>query len=243
MKLAKLQGKPEIFHTIQGEGKSIGKPCIFIRTSLCNLHCIWCDTDYTWNWEGSPFATHTNKKYSKDQYIIELSSSELVDEVLKYDCKHLVITGGEPLMQQIELAEALALLKAGEYFIEVETNGTLTPKKEFDQYISQYNVSPKLDNSNNSLKIREKPKALAFFSQSEKSNFKFVVEQESDLQEILLLVNKYEIDAQKVYLMPEGKTPEDLNSKQQWLIDVCKKYNFNFTDRLHIHVYGAKRGV
>lgn len=249
MKLARLDAGPEIFHSIQGEGKSMGKPFVFVRTSLCNLHCIWCDTDYTWNWEGSRFAHEKDadpgyKKFKKEDYIIELPESEVVKLVLDYECSNVVLTGGEPLLQQEELATLSRELKSkGIAWIEIETNGTLIPTPELDGLVEQYNVSPKLSNSNNPKKLREKPAAYEFFRQSEKANFKFVLSAEADLEEILELKERYELPASRIYLMPEGRNVETLNKRQRWLVDVCKEYGFNYTDRLHIHIYGNKRGI
>ena len=250
MKVAKFNGQGEIFYTIQGEGKSLGKPTVFVRSSLCNLHCIWCDTDYTWNWDTTPHPHIFDKipgyqKYRKEEQIIELSTEELITEVTQYPCKNLVLTGGEPLLQQKEWVALMTQLRALDtnYWFEVETNGTLLPSQNFDALINQYNVSPKLANSNNSVKLREKPAAYTFFTQSPKAWFKFVIAEKPDLEEILGLIEKYHIPADKVYLMPEGTTPERLNAKQQWLVEQCKKHGFHYTDRLHIHIYGSKRGV
>ncbi|UII30599.1 7-carboxy-7-deazaguanine synthase QueE [Fulvivirga ulvae] len=250
MKLAKLNGKAEIFHTIQGEGKSIGRPSIFIRTSLCNLHCSWCDTDYTWNWTGTPFRHDKDvepgyEKYAKAEYIAELSVTEIAAELEQINCRNVVLTGGEPLLQQAELAELMLLLRRANsnYRFEVETNGTIIPTNAFDSLVSQYNVSPKLSNSNNSTKLREKPEVYNFFAGNTRAVFKFVVSDTGDLEEVLTLVSRYDIKPGNVYLMPEGTSPERLKEKQQWLIEACKKYNFNYTDRLHIHIYGNKRGV
>ncbi|MBL3655213.1 7-carboxy-7-deazaguanine synthase QueE [Fulvivirga sediminis] len=250
MKLAKLNGKAEIFYSIQGEGKNIGKPSIFVRTSLCNLHCRWCDTDYTWNWEGTPFSHDYDslpgyKKYSKSEYIEELNISEITSILKEIPCKNLVLTGGEPLLQQTELSELMAALRKVDsgYWFETETNGTITPHEEFDRLINQYNVSPKLANSNNPQKIREKEDVYRFFSSNEKAVFKFVIATSKDLEEVKRLISDHNIDTQKVYLMPEGTTQEKLNAKQQWLIEECKALGTNYTDRLHIHIYGNKRGV
>ncbi|UII19951.1 7-carboxy-7-deazaguanine synthase QueE [Fulvivirga ligni] len=250
MKLAKLNGKPEIFYSIQGEGKSIGKPSIFVRTSLCNLHCIWCDTDYTWNWESTPFP-HENdakpgySKFKKSEYIEELTTEQIVDILKEIPCKNLVLTGGEPLLQQTELKELMAALRAEDenYWFETETNGTIIPSDEFDSLINQYNVSAKLSNSNNSVSLREKPEAYTFFSNNEKAVFKFVVATKTDLEEVTSLMRKYEISPETVFLMPEGTTADKLNEKQQWLVEACKHLGTNYTDRLHIHIYGNKRGV
>lgn len=245
MKLAKLNNQPEIFYTIQGEGKNIGKPSVFLRTSQCNLHCSWCDTDYTWNWEGTPFNTRSNKKFKKENYIIEQSIDDITRIIEKFPCQHVVLTGGEPFMQQKELVELMNALKDinDDYTFEIETNGTLLPSDEFDLLIDQYNVSPKLSNSDNELKIREKPKPLSFFAKNDKAHFKFVISTKTDLNEVLELIKKYNINSSKVYLMPEGTNAQQLNEKQQWLVETCKQYGFNYTDRLHIHIYGSKRGV
>lgn len=248
MKLAKLNGSPEIFYSIQGEGKSMGKPAIFVRTSLCNLHCIWCDTDYTWNWEKTPFK-HVNDskagylKYKKDEWIVELDVDEVYSEIKKHACKRVILTGGEPLMQQKELAILAQLLHDHGYFIEVETNGTLKPEAKFNSIVDQYNVSPKLNNSGNSIQLREKEPAFKFFSDSDKASFKFVIDDPKDLDEVTGLILKYNIAPLNVYLMPQGTTGQALNQKQQWLVDICKEHCYNYTDRLHIHIYGDKRGV
>jgi 7-carboxy-7-deazaguanine synthase len=248
VKLAKLNGRPEIFYSIQGEGKSIGRPAIFIRLSLCNLHCIWCDTDYTWNWENTPFAhVKDNKKgyskYNKENWIVDLSIEQIIEELKAYPCKRVILTGGEPLMQQKELIDLAKQLKGLNYTIEVETNGTYIPIKELDQYIDQYNVSAKLENSNNSKRLREKAEAYNYFNANSKATFKFVIDTPLDLEEVESLTTKYDISADKVYLMPQGTSDEQLKSKQQWLIEACKSSGYNYTDRLHILVYGDKRGV
>jgi organic radical activating enzyme len=126
---------------------------------------------------------------------------------------------------------------------EVETNGTIIPTTEFDAYIIQYNVSPKLSHSGNSRRLREKPEALTFFAQHPQSFFKFVLATPDDLEEILDMIFRYNIPAEKIYLMPEGTRQEDLRQRQQWLVEICKQYGFYYTDRLHIHIYGDKRGV
>ncbi len=249
LKLAKYQDGPEIFHSIQGEGKSTGQPFVFIRTSLCNLHCIWCDTDYTWNWRGTEYYHEKDddpryEKYVKEDHILEMETPEIVDLVRSFNCPNVIFTGGEPMLQQRPLMELAAVLKAqGITWMEVETNGTFLPKDGFDQFINQYNVSPKLSNSNNSEKLREKPAVLLHFAQSSKAHFKFVINAEQDLDEVATLQERYKIPAAKIYLMPEGRDAETLRSRQQWLIEVCKARGYNFTDRLHIHIYGNKRGI
>jgi organic radical activating enzyme len=250
LKLACLEGKPEIFYSIQGEGKSMGQPSVFVRTSLCNLHCAWCDTDYTWNWVGTRF-THQNdhnpgyQKFDKKQWLVQLRVEEAAEAVRAFPCKNIILTGGEPMLQQSALTALAHLLRSSspEYRFEVETNGTLIPSEEFDSVVDQYNVSPKLENSCNSRRLREKPAALRFFAHSPKTAFKFVVSHQSDLDEVLGLLHSYAIPAQKVWLMPEGTSAADLNNKRPWLVEICKAHGFCYSDRLHVQIWGSKKGV
>ncbi|MBV6655366.1 MAG: 7-carboxy-7-deazaguanine synthase QueE [Mameliella sp.] len=247
IKIAKPDTEPEIFYSVQGEGKNMGQPSIFVRTSLCNLHCTWCDTDYTWNWEGTRFA-HVNdaspgyKKFKKQEVIAEMQQEAVIAAIQQYPCKNVILTGGEPMLQQPGLTALMNAL-GDEYWFEVETNGTLLPEAAFDAAVHQYNVSPKLSNSGNGQKLRERPEVYHFFAASEKAHFKFVVANPSELEEVLDLKKRYNIPADKIYLMPEGTSAESLSAKQVWLVDECKTYGFNFTSRLHIFIYGNKRGV
>jgi organic radical activating enzyme len=250
MKLACLKDFPEIFHTLQGEGRSLGMPSVFVRLSLCNLHCIWCDTDYTWNWKGTKFAHVRDsepgyEKFTMKEMIIEKTPSEVADIMLTYQCPNVVVTGGEPLMQQQELAELLTILRKEkpDLHAEIETNGTILPQEPLNQLLDQFNVSPKLANSGNSQSLREKEDALSYFAGDNRSNFKFVIDSREDLEEVIVLLEKYKISPRKVYLMPQGTKQEDLERKRIWLAEVCKNNNLNYTDRMHIHLFGNKRGV
>lgn len=250
LKVASHNGEPEIFYSIQGEGKNIGKPSIFIRLSLCNLYCFWCDTDYTWNWENTNFK-HQNdsskdyKKFKKGENIIKMTNEEILEQLKKYSCENLVITGGEPLVQKKDLFRLLKYLKNynAQYHIEFETNGTIIPDKNLDALADQYNVSVKLANSLVSEKERIEAEAIRFFAQSPKANFKFVLDTPQDFEEVEKILENFKIDAKKVYLMPQATTIPTLQSKQKWLVEICKQKGFNYTDRLHILIYGDKRGV
>ncbi|MDO8526560.1 MAG: 7-carboxy-7-deazaguanine synthase QueE [Deltaproteobacteria bacterium] len=235
MKIAKLNGRPEIFYSVQGEGRNIGQPRVFIRSSLCNLKCTWCDTAYTWNW----------KKFKKEDEIVDITPQMIAEEVQRHRCKNLVFTGGEPLLQQESWVEIMGHLRGinARYYFEVETNGTFLPSDEFDLLINQYNVSPKLENSDNSQASREKKTAYSFFAESPKAFFKYVVVDEKDLDEILKLIGKYNISSDHIYLMPEGTTSKQLKAKSPWIKKICKTHGFHFSDRSHIHLYGSMRGV
>ena len=132
----------EIFKSIQGEGINAGKNVVFLRTALCNLKCSWCDTKYTWDWD--------NFDYSKE--VKELSINRVKEEIEQFNIKHLVITGGEPMMQADDLVELLSFLKP-DFYVEVETNGTIVPNKMLTDLVDQWNVSPKTSNSNNPLEM------------------------------------------------------------------------------------------
>jgi organic radical activating enzyme len=250
LKLAKLSGKPEVFYSIQGEGKSIGVPSVFVRTSLCNLHCIWCDTDYTWNWTGTRFqhihdARPGYRKFDKKAWIETCNTDEVAALVSAYPCKNVILTGGEPMLQQPALTALMEILRSADpaYRFEVETNGTIVPTADFDRAIDQYNVSPKLENSNNPIKLREKPAAYRFFAASPKAAFKFVVASQPDLQEILALKDRYRIPSDQIWLMPEGSSRQILARKRPWMVEICKTHGFRYSDRLHVQIWGSKKGV
>ncbi len=250
LKLARLHGEPEIFYTIQGEGRNMGRPSVFVRTSLCNLHCVWCDTDYTWNWAGTPFS-HVNdadpeyQKFDKKDWIARCAVEEIAGRIAAFPCKNVVLTGGEPMMQQAALAALMGLLKAkdGAFRFEVETNATYMPTPDFDARVDQYNASPKLENSGNARRLRERPAALHFFAASPKAGFKFVIADPADMAEVLQLVARYAISPDKVWLMPEGITREALAMRREWLVEVCKLHGFNYTDRLHVQIWETQKGV
>ena len=225
-------GNPEIFHTLQGEGPSIGTPAIFLRLALCNLACTWCDTKYTWDWE--------HHDYQKE--VVELSVDDVEMRILEYNCRHLVITGGEPMLQQGLLAKLVGSLKNKEFSFEVETNGTIAPGPELARHIDQWNVSPKLSTSGNPKDLREIPAALGSFTGLPRAFFKFVVAKDSDLQEVNRLTREYRIPRDRVLLSPEGRTPDVLVKRSGWLSQICVEEGLRFSPRLHIQLWGDTRG-
>lgn len=250
MKLARLGDGPEIFHTIQGEGVSVGAPAVFIRASRCNLHCVWCDTDHTWNFEGTPWphekdAVPGYRKHAKAEVTWEIAPAEAAARILAYDCDRTVITGGEPLLQEAAFLEMIRAIRETrpEHRFEVETNGTRVPSAEFHEAVDQFNVSPKLSNAAMPEASRIRPEALGFLAASPKAWFKFVVERESDLAEIQALRETFGIPRPRILLMPEGRTAAELDRSAPWLAEVCRDRGFRFCDRLHIRLWGDKRGV
>lgn len=250
MKLAKLGDGPEIFHTIQGEGVSVGAPAVFIRASRCNLHCVWCDTDHTWNFEGTLWphekdAVPGYAKFRKSDVICEIDPADAAERILAFGCPRTVITGGEPLLQEEAFLEMIGHIRESqpEHQFEVETNATRIPSPAFHEAVDQFNVSPKLSNAGMSESLRLNAEALEFFAKSPKAWFKFVVAGPADLEEIEALCIARAIPRQRVLLMPEGRTSADLDRHAGWLAGICRDRGFRFCDRLHIRLWGDKRGV
>lgn len=250
MKLAKLGDGPEIFHTIQGEGPSAGCPAVFIRASRCNLHCLWCDTDHTWNFESTPWPHEKDAlagytKHRKSDVTYELTPAEAARSILAFACPRVVITGGEPLLQETEFLEMIRQIRAEmpDCVFEVETNATRIPSPAFAEAVNQFNVSPKLTNSGVSESLRLNEAALEYFAHSPEAWFKFVVAQPADLIEIQSLRTRFEIPHSRILLMPEGRNSAELDHTAPWLAETCRDLGFRFCDRLHIRLWGDRRGV
>lgn len=240
------EGQPEIFDTIQGEGRNIGRHTAFVRLSECNQSCSWCDTPQTWAFTEEKAAVHDTKTvYSKLDWQVQKEVEEVVEQIYATNQESVVITGGEPLMQQAAIINLIKGLreKNPDYHTEIETAGTIIIQDELLELLSQVNVSPKIENSGNPLNKRRKPKALAKLAEAEKTDFKFVVTKAEDIDEILEVVELSGISNDRVYLMPEGRTPEEIQAHSVMVGDLVKKHGFNMTTRLHILMYGAKRNV
>lgn len=250
MKLARLGDGPEIFHTIQGEGISAGCPAVFVRASRCNLHCVWCDTDHTWNFEGTPWRHEKDgspgyAKHRKAELTYEITPADAARRVLAFDCPRVVLTGGEPLLQQDAFLELIRIVRAAapDCVVEVETNGTIQPAGAFASEVSQFNVSPKLANSGMAAAPRLVPAVLAWFAASPEAWFKFVVASPADLDEVLALAADHAIPRSRVLLMPEGRSAAALDRRAVWLADACRDHGLRFSDRLHVRLWGDRRGV
>jgi organic radical activating enzyme len=221
-----------IFNSFQGEGQTIGKPASFLRLQLCNLECSFCDTPYTWN------KTEKGIPYSVSQV------KEMLD--LSWEAKtkpRVVITGGEPLLQQRQLTTLIKELP--KWDIEIETNGTILPNPElrgmaYNKKI-QFNVSPKTENSGNALEKRYKPDILKTFDNFENTIFKFVVNKENDIDEIEKIVNECDLSAEKIIIMPEGTTTEAIRKHSRLIEPLVKEKGYRLLTRMQIELYGDKR--
>lgn len=234
----------EIFGpTIQGEGLSKGKEVIFLRLSGCNLACSYCDTPYTWNWTGTKFL-HPDK-YDRRSESHRMSLEEVVAAIIKLgdSVKGLVISGGEPMLQMTSLEKVIQSLKELGWWVEIETNGTISPSDNFLEVVDQINCSPKLSSSgeDNPEVRRIKDKALITLASSSKVNFKFVVTSRQDMQEIVSLAARYNF--QNIILMPEGRTKEEQLIRSEQVRLLAEEFGYSFSPRLHILQWNTKRGV
>ena len=211
-----------IFPSIQGEGVNLGNPSVFLRLGGCNLRCGFCDTKYAFDGE---LTKHT----------------EIINKILEYGIKHLVITGGEPILQQDELSSIIMMLQDKGFTFELETNGTIEPNHVLETHINLWNVSPKLSNSSNSEDIRYKPKVIEYFTKLSNAWFKFVVDKREDLKEIEKFITKNMINKHRVILMPQATSVTD-HQKREWIIGHCLEKGYRYSPRLHIILWGNVKG-
>lgn len=234
-------GEPEIFASIQGEGPSAGSECAFIRLSRCNLACVWCDTAYTWHFDGDARPHRDGVTYERKANQVTLSEEEAATRVAAFGKDRLVITGGEPLLQAPALARMLEHLPG--MFVEIETNGTIRPPAALDRLVGQYNVSPKLAHSGNAAELALVPERLAEWVDNSRAWFKFVVAAPDDALEALRLAETHAIPRERIMLMPEGVVTSVLDAREEWLGPFCAEHRLTMSRRLHIAMFGDTRGT
>lgn len=220
----------EIFYSIQGEGMLAGVPSVFIRTSGCNLRCTWCDTPYTsWSPEGR-----------------EQSIDGIVSEVRGFDARHVVVTGGEPMMFE----ETVELTRALDVHVTIETAGTIYRPVKCDLM----SISPKLANSTprdredgrwaaQHDRLRYQPRVLKQLIGEYDYQLKFVVSAPEDLGEIATMIEEIGASRDRVVLMAEGTDAQTIRDRAQWIAEVCKREGFRYSPRLHVDLWGDRRGV
>ena len=227
----------EIFYSVQGEGSLVGVPSVFIRTSGCNLRCAWCDTPYaSWKPEGQ-----------------EMSVEEILATVSQYPTRFCVVTGGEPMIAKDIQILLQRLREAGKH-ITIETAGTIPPNGIACDLAS---LSPKLANSTPPADLageawvtrheatRWQPAILRQWCEAYDFQLKFVVSNEDDLSNInrLLAESGFQPAPEKVLLMPEGRSVEELNALALRVVEWCKARGWRYCSRLHIDLFGNKRGT
>lgn len=222
----------EIFLSIQGEGRFAGTPSVFVRTTGCNLRCWFCDTPYTsWKPEGAQRPWRS-----------------VFDEVLQHDVQHVVLTGGEPLLQPDIVALSGALHDAGKY-VTIETAGTIFRPITVDLV----SLSPKLSNSvpltpskwrDRHSRAQENDAVVRRLIAGPEHQIKFVVDERADLVEIAAYLERFpEVAPDSVWLMPQGITVEELAARSAWLTPWAYERGYHVSPRRHIELYGYRRGV
>ena len=223
----------EIFYSVQGEGKYCGTPSVFVRVGGCNLKCPGfgdkgCDSYYA-----------VDKNYQKEWVLMNIE--EIKKEILKYLDKkpHLVITGGEPTLFHKEL---YPLVEWFENQITIETNATIDI--DFEKYPAYkkaaFAMSVKLSNSGEEYNKRVKKEVIKSYAKNaKKSFFKFVIDR--DLKNEIEEITK-NIDI-PIYCMPLGATKEELEKNAPFVFEFCLKNGYCYSDRIHIRLFGKKKGV
>jgi 7-cyano-7-deazaguanosine (preQ0) biosynthesis protein QueE len=220
--------------TFQGEGPTLGRRAAFVRLGRCNLDCSWCDTPYTWDWDRYDPAVELSRR----------SVDEVVADVEGRGVDRVVVTGGEPLLQQRRLVPFLEAAAERGWAVEVETNGTVVPSPEVASRVERFTVSPKLANSGVDPARAIDPDALRAFAALPpgRAAFKFVVAAEGDLDEVAAVVEAHGIDPATVFVMPEGTTPEVVVGTARAVAHAVTERGWHLTTRLHVLLWGDERG-
>jgi 7-carboxy-7-deazaguanine synthase len=224
----------DLFFSIQGEGRLVGMPSAFVRTTGCPLRCVWCDTDYTsWRPQGETMTV-----------------AEILTRLAEFPTRHVVVTGGEPLIAP-GIEDLCAGLRERGYHITIETAAVVFK----DVACDLASLSPKLSNSipyqreggrwaQRHDKQRLRLDVIQEFLERSDYQLKFVIDQAEDVEEARAIVRQLRgVDPAKVLLMPQGTSHEELARRGAWLAEVCKRHGYRYCPRLHIELYGNRRGV
>ena len=215
--------------TFQGEGPSLGRRAGFVRLGRCNMACSFCDTPYTWDWE----------RHDPAKELTRVDVAALADRVRAMRVPLVVVTGGEPLLQQSHLVEFLSELHPS-HQVEIESAGTLMPSNDLTALVTRFNVSPKLSNSGMPLDRRYKPEVLRALDATHKASFKFVVTDDQSLREVASMVDDCQLH--EVWVMPEGVTADEVTGRGRALAEAVLARGWNLTTRLHVLLWGDERG-
>lgn len=234
----------EIYASLQGEGVLAGTPSVFVRTSGCNLRCDFCDTPFaSWQPEGQTMSVA--EIVQKAKFVSLQPDDQWADPV-----RHIVLTGGEPMLPAEVTPLCHALASEG-FHITIETAGTIFRDVECDLM----SVSPKMSNSTppqdragrwqeKHEAARWRPEIVDQLIRGREYQIKFVVADCDDLPEIQTFLSELPlVSSDRVLLMPEGITQETLRQRATWLEEVCQTHGFTFCQRNHIFWYGNKRGT
>jgi 7-carboxy-7-deazaguanine synthase len=224
----------ELFYSIQGEGILQGMPSAFVRTTGCPLRCVWCDSDYTsWHPEGEAMTV--------EQILARLAA---------FPSRHVVVTGGEPLIAP-GIEELCARLREAGYHITIETAAVVFKELPCDLA----SLSPKLSSSiphereggrwaERHDRSRLQLDVIQAFMDRGAYQLKFVIDRVEDVEEVRTIIQQLrDVEPARVLLMPQGIQVEELNRRATWLVEVCKQHGFRYCPRLHIELFGNRRGT
>lgn len=230
----------EKFVSLQGEGVSSGVPAAFLRLGNCNLACSYCDTPYTWD----------DARFDLKEELRAEEISQVAAWLAENSPGRLIVTGGEPLLQQKQLEqffremdERSAASDGGRQFIEIETNGTVRPRGGLLARVDQWNVSPKLRNSGEPEERRIHPAALSALAASGRAYFKFVVKNADDVREVDALVASFGWSPDRVILMPEATSAALLRERSPSVAAEALRRRYRFSSRVHLELFGGRRGT
>ena len=222
----------EVFGSIQGEGLYSGTPSAFVRTSGCNLRCWFCDTPET-SWR--PRGTHREWE-------------TLVEDVEALGCPHVVVTGGEPMLQPGVVPLTRALSERG-YVVTIETAGTVDAEVTADLM----SISPKLGNStpiddpvwkSRHEENRDAPQVIRRWLEAFDYQLKFVVDHPDDVLEIDRYVERFDgVESGRIWLMPQAVTGEQIAERASWIREAAASRGWRVSPRLHIELWGNRPGT
>lgn len=222
----------EVFGPVwQGEGPFTGQCCHFLRLGMCNLHCSWCDTPYTWDAD----------RYDLDAEFTDRGGLWIAGQL--QDVRLCILSGGEPLMHQgnAELHDGVSVVGS----LHVETNGTITPNRWATDCVDHFTVSPKVAHQGDPRKRRLKDAPLGRFTelaQDGRAIFKVVVRTEFEVCEAIDFFETYRVPAHARWVMPEGITQEAVLDGARAIADIAAKHELNLSLRMHTLMYGTERG-
>lgn len=235
----------DIFKSIQGEGKNLGTPSVFLRLGICNLQCSWCDTPYTWKKGMTDYVART------ESWIL----AKIKQLVAGTGIKHLVITGGEPLLQQKQLAPLLRRPLFRSMNLEFETNGSMPLLPEMKKLMAEraeqglapihFTISPKLaDSGNRPYAVQPYPNAVVKFVYVGKKSEKLILEAVKKIKKSYgASPTSGSTSTPAVYIMPEGVTVKSMEKKYPDIVRFCIRNGFRCTPRLHIYLFGNTRAT
>jgi 7-carboxy-7-deazaguanine synthase len=234
----------ELFGPVwQGEGRQAGQLAAFLRLGGCNLACSWCDTPHAVFFDERKAALHRDgRAYNPQVELVRLRVPEVLEKLHKFlpDGGLVIVSGGEPMLQRDQLMPLIEGVAAGGLDVAFETAGTIHPGVLAGERI-HWTVSPKLSGSGNPLSKRFKAEALHKYNELG-ADFKFVVTTQQDQREIQDAVLALRIPKKRVWIMPEGATPDAVLLHGRWAADFALAQGYNFTLRQHVLLYGNKRG-